>query len=134
MHTLKPYSFHIIRYVPDVIREEFINIGILVFDRSVTRACLVKLTDDWTRLCHFAQDVDVELLQALGADLTRRFAEDPEGESFINLMKDSFSGTLQISSERGRAAESMNVLADHLMELYVLPSVRRTLFAIASGS
>ncbi len=134
MNTLKPYSFYIIRYVPDVIREEFINIGILVFDQSVTRASLIKLTEDWTRLRHLAQDIDVEVLQALGEDLTRRLAEDPESESFINLMKDSFSGNLQISSERSRAAESMNVLADQLMELYVLPSVRRTLFAIASGS
>ena len=134
MNTLKPYSFYIIRYVPDVIREEFINIGLLIFDQSGAQAPVVRLTGDWARLRRLCQDVDVEFLQALREELIRRLAEDREGSSFIGLTEDFFSGNLQISSERGRAAESMNVLADQLLELYVLPPVQRTLFAVASGS
>ena len=134
MGMLENFGFLIVRYVPDLVREEFVNIGVLIWARADTQPPVIRFTQDWTRLRNLANDVDTDMLQALEEDLSRALADAPGVDSLINLIQEAFSGNLQTSSERGRAAESMNGLAEELMTLYVNPSVKTQLLAFASGT
>ncbi len=131
---MRQYSFSIIRYVPDMVREEFINIGILIVDLSGARPPMVRLTRNWTRLRSLDPDADVETLQALEQDLNLYCAQTSGTDSLMNSIQDSFSNNLQLAPSRGRAAESMDRLAEELMALYVHPPLSRPLFAVVGGN
>jgi hypothetical protein len=131
---MRQYSFSIIRYVPDMVREEFINIGVLICDLSGARPPMVRLTRNWTRLRSLAPDADVETLQALEQDLNLYSAQMSGADSLMNSIQDSFSSNLQLGPSRGRAAESMDRLAEDLMTLYVHPPLSKTLFAVVGGN
>lgn len=133
MDNPKHYSFSIIRYVPDLVREEFLNIGVLVVDPTEAEPPIIRLTQDWTRLRFMDPYVDIEVLQAIQEELPRRLAEKSEAESLFSIIQDSLSTNLQISHERGRAADSITSLAEELMIRYVLPPASNTLFALAVG-
>lgn len=64
----------IIRYVPDPIREEFVNVGVIVISAD-SNDRLVTLLDDWTRVRHFDSrssggSID-ELVGEVGANVLR---------------------------------------------------------------
>lgn len=56
------YEYSIIRYVPKVEREEFINIGLLVFSKS-KRKLLAKFHLDEKKIACFSSEIDFEILQ-----------------------------------------------------------------------
>ena len=35
--TLKPCAYHVIRYMPNLVRDEWVNVGVLVFDPASGR-------------------------------------------------------------------------------------------------
>ncbi len=131
---MRQYSFSIIRYVPDMVREEFVNIGVLIFDLSGARPPMVRLTRNWTRLRSLDPYADVETLQALEQDMNLHCAQTSGADSLAKSIQDSFSNNLQLAPSRGRAAESMDSLAEELMTLYVHPPITKTLFAVAGGN
>ncbi|MEL7161772.1 MAG: DUF3037 domain-containing protein [Bacteroidota bacterium] len=58
-----PYEYAVIRYVPRVEREEFVNVGIVVFSKRL-RFLDVRYRLDAARLTAFYPEVDLEELTA----------------------------------------------------------------------
>ena len=124
-----PCEFFLLRYVPDVVREEFVNIGVILrqvptAESAGTEVC-VRFAPDWERVLRLDSDVDTALLNGLNNDLTRLVAESSvrQGttsfESFLAVMQDSFSSSLQLSGPRVSLAESMTAELDRLLRMYV---------------
>lgn len=57
------YEFAIIRLVPKVEREEFINVGAIVFSKR-KKFLSMKFTIDRTRIKAFASEIDAEAIEA----------------------------------------------------------------------
>ncbi len=57
------YEYAVIRYVPDVAREEFINVGVLVFSKR-QRYLNIRYQLHQDKIQLLAPDTDFELLQA----------------------------------------------------------------------
>ncbi|AXK72811.1 DUF3037 domain-containing protein [Lysobacter sp. TY2-98] len=83
MHTADLYDYAILRAVPRVEREEFINVGVLLSCPS-QRLLLARVGVDAARLRALDPDVDVELverqLQAIVAICEGRPGSGPIGE------------------------------------------------------
>ena len=127
-------EFSLLRYVPNPVRCEFVNIGVMVqlpVSSGARRMTALKLTDDWRRVRRLDPEADTEMLESLEAALRRQCAGDSEG-NLIHLIEDSFSNCVQMSESRGYLAESVEAGIEELMRLYVEPQ-RRERVSRASG-
>lgn len=126
-----PCEFFLIRYVPDVVKGEFTNVGVLLRQaapagRGLVGAgeTLVRFTRDWSRVRCVDPDADIELLEALEEEIARRLQAEAGGFSARSLMSslaDSLSNSIQITEPRACLAETIRLELDLLMQLYVEP-------------
>jgi hypothetical protein len=124
-----PCEFFLIRYVPDVVKGEFTNIGVVLReagggapDAAKADSAVVRFTRDWSRVRCMDADADIGLLEALEgeiADRLRMSATDPK--PVLALLQDTLSNSVQISEARASLAESMLAEMEQLMRMYVEP-------------
>jgi hypothetical protein len=110
--------FFLLRYSPDAIKNEFVNIGLVLLPPS--GAAEVRFTHDWSRVRCLDPQADIELLEALEADLREKLREmNGDREFILRRIHDSFSNALQPSEFQGCLAESAAAEADELARLYL---------------
>ncbi len=114
-------EFSLIRYVPDPVKNEFVNIGVLLRDNEARTA--VRFTRDWSRVRCIDPDADTAMLEALEAEVGRRLAED--ARSGVASLEDALSNALQMTEAKACLAESFTTELESLMQLYVLTAKRR---------
>jgi hypothetical protein len=113
----------VIRYAPDAVRDEAVNIGLILLDRRSGSAA-VRFTRDWRRVRCLDPRADVEMLEALEAELRERLrAAGEDRDRVLHLLRDSFSNAVQVSPARGlllpperTAEEELNRLAAIYLE------------------
>jgi hypothetical protein len=128
----KQCEFFLIRYVPDAVRNEFVNIGVLLREagassgglgvaQGMSQGPLLRFTRDWARVRCVDPDVDTEMLEALEGELRGRLVEQVRDgvRPVMELIEDSFSNTLQITEGKGCLAESIPAEIENLMKVYV---------------
>jgi len=120
-----PCEFFLIRYVPDVVKGEFTNIGVLLREVGTSAASaipLIRFTRDWSRVRCMDPDADIDLLEALEPEIAARLqtaALDPK--PVMQVLEDTLSNSLQITEPRACLAESVAAELDQLMRMYVEP-------------
>ena len=121
-----PCEFFLIRYVPDPVKGEFTNIGVLLREVSGLDATAstahVRFTRDWSRVRCMDADADIGLLEALEGEIEGRLrlgASDPK--PVIAMIQDTFSNSIQMTDARACLAENMATELDLLMKMYVEP-------------
>ena len=77
MPTLAAYDYAVVRVVPRVEREEFLNVGVIVSCES-TRLLEARIELDVPRLLAFDPTVDLELLRQHLAAIPRICAGEPD--------------------------------------------------------
>ena len=125
MANLKQCEFFLLRYVPDAVKDEFVNIGVVLVQPDANGAGFadVRFTRDWQRVKCLDPAADVQMLEALEDDLRKRLGESSRAE-FFNAIDDSFSGALQLSPAKACLTESPAVELGRLADMY-LERVRR---------
>jgi hypothetical protein len=114
----------LLQYVPDPVRNEFVHVGVIVRDMR-GRVASVRCTSDWRRVRCLDPDADTDHLEALEAELRRRFEQEPEG-NLMHVLEDSFSTSVQVTRARGYLVESIEAGVEELMRMYVeSPKVER---------
>jgi hypothetical protein len=133
MPDLQQYDFSLIRYVPDPVKNEFVNIGILLRPHAAEPSAAapelaatteVRFTRDWSRVRCADPDADIGMLEAMETEMRRRLPEaSPEtgAKPLLDVIDDSFSHVLQLTEPKACLAESQAVQMDELMRLYVEP-------------
>jgi len=122
----KQCDFYLVRYVPDPVRNEFVNIGVLLRDAERPEQITVNFTKDWARVRCIDPDVDVAMFESLESEFRQRFANQDSGVTpLIRVVEDSFSNGLQITEPKAYLAESMIAGVEELMRLYVEPRKRQ---------
>lgn len=115
----RPCEFFLVRYVPDIVRGEFVNVGVLLRDAE-GGAIQVKFTRDWTRVRCADSDVDIDMLEALEQEIERRLTEHREDMPYVlKTLEDTLSNGLQITEPKACLAESMPMELERLMKMYV---------------
>lgn len=120
----RPCEFFLVRYVPDPVRGEYVNIGVLLRDAGGA-AARVSFTRDWSRVRCADPDADVEMLEALEQEIEQRLTEHREDMPYVmKTLEDSLSNGLQITEAKACLAESLPAEMERLMKMYVEPRKR----------
>jgi hypothetical protein len=106
-----------VRYVPDPVKDEFVNIGVLLREAGRPESTVVRFTKDWSRVRCVDPDADIAMLEALEAEVRQRLLED--GQPVLKTLEDSFSNLLQITASKACLAESIPVELEQLMALHI---------------
>ncbi len=119
-----PCEFFLVRYVPDPVKGEFTNIGVILREAGLANGAAssprVRFTRDWSRVRCMDADADIALLEALEAELDLRLREAAgTPKPVLEVMQDSLSNSIQISEPRACLAESVPAELDQLMTMYV---------------
>jgi Protein of unknown function (DUF3037) len=118
MATKQQCNFFLLRYVPDAIKNEFINIGLVLLPPSGDPE--LRFTHDWSRVRCLDSQADVELLEALESDLRLQLRGlNGDRDTILRRIQDSFSNALQPSDFKACLAASPAEEADTLARLYL---------------
>ena len=117
-----PCEFFLIRYVPDAVKSEYTNIGVLLREAGREESTRVRFTRDWSRVRSMDADADIGLLEALESEIdTRLRLGAADNKPMIGVIEDTFSNSIQMTEARACLAENISAEMDLLMQLYVEP-------------
>ena len=120
-----PCEFFLIRYVPDVVKGEFVNIGVLLREAAGADArAQVKFTRDWSRVRCMDADADVALLEALEQEIAGRLrmgASPRDPKTVMEVLQDTLSNSLQMTEPKATLAENIATEMELLLRMYVEP-------------
>ena len=122
-------EFFLIRYVPDVVKGEFVNIGVLLREAgggapNAERpdSAVVRFTRDWSRVKCLDADADIGLLEGLESEIAARLRMGAaDTKPVMQVLEDTLSNSVQMTEVRASLAESMPAELDQLMQMYVEP-------------
>src|SRR5438270_11664870 len=110
--------FFILRYAPDAVKNEFINVGLVLLPPA--GGAQVRFHRDWSRVLCLDPEADVEMLQALENDLRSQLHEmNGDRDLILRRIQDSFSNAIQPSEFQACLASSAVAEADELARLYL---------------
>ena len=112
----KQLQFFLVRYTPDVVKDECVNIGVAVLDDSGFAD--VRLTPDWRRVKCLDPAADLEVLEALEKDL-RSMLRDPDRDRLLAKIQGSFSNAIQLTPAKAVLAEDPAVEIENLARMYL---------------
>ena len=121
MADLKQLEFYVLRYVPYVVMEEFINIGLLLLEPLANGLGFVdvRMTSDWRRVqCHDRQ-VDIEVLQGLEPYIRLQLQQSQDVAMLPRKLEDSFANLIQISRRKVCLAAEPARELDRLSSIYL---------------
>jgi hypothetical protein len=107
MADRRQLEFFLLRYVPDAVKDEFVNIGLVMVEHWANRGGFaeVRFTRDWRRVRCLDPQADVEMLAALERDIRGQLATTHDREVLLRRLEDSFSNVIQLSPAKGCLAE-----------------------------
>ena len=129
-------AYRILRYTPNLVRDEWVNIGVLLFNpqSGECRLRVIEEQEEYTRVRRLHPEADEALLHALRDDLESRFESahgsrghssnggGSDGNALQELLRkwdDTLSNTLQLAPQKGVLsndldAELERLYADHV--------------------
>jgi hypothetical protein len=138
--TLQPCAYHVVRYQPNLIRDEWVNIGVLLFipgqgpggepgkgageepAAGRVRQRWLEEPADLVRLRRLHPAADEELLLRLPAEFDRQFAgREMEAEAILEKFDETLSNALQLAPRKGLLARDPDAELDRLFREQVEP-------------
>jgi len=122
--TLQACAYHVVRYQPNLIRDEWVNIGILFLDPSSGRVRQRWLEEpaDLARLRRLHPAADEELLLRLPAQFDREFAgREMDSEALLEKFDQTLSNAVQLSPRKGVLARDPDAEFDRIFQDQVEP-------------
>jgi hypothetical protein len=114
---LKQLEFMLIRYVPDAVKDEFVNIGVLLLNGD---SADLRFTRDWRRVRCLDPAADIEMLEALEADLRQQLTSGVlDRATLLKKLQDYLSNGLQLTAAKGCLAEDPAQELQSLAQMYL---------------
>jgi hypothetical protein len=144
------FVYHILRYTSDLVRDEWVNIGVILFDplTGALRLRLIEEQDEYARIRRLQPTADEDVLRGFRDHLEDRFAtflrnrgsEQGErlaaGEELQNLIQNwnnTLSNGLQLAPQKGVYADDLDAELERLYAEHVAPP-RKVIRVGAPGS
>ncbi len=117
--NLKPCSYYLVRYVPNAEREEFLNIGLLLYSAEEQFLdCL--FAPDLRRIKRFHPQADTEFLRALQSHFEQQIQQHEDNlQGFLEEMQQSLSHVIQLAPARPLLAAEPQAQLPELFERLV---------------
>src|SRR5215470_7109417 len=125
----RPYAYRVLRYTPNLVRDEWLNIGVLVFDPETgeRRLRMIEEQEEFARVRRLHPQADESLLRALRDDLENRFqtasqlfrgngnGHADERADWLKLLEKwdaTLSNALQLAPQKGTYAGDLDAEAE----------------------
>lgn len=118
------FEFFLMRYVPDAVKNEFVNIGVVLVGADGGYAD-VRFTRDWRRVLCLDPGVDLEWLQAMERDVRMRLQDPSSRADILYRLQDLCSNTVQVTASQGCLTLNPAEELESLAKTYLLPAPLR---------
>jgi hypothetical protein len=100
MAEKRQLEFFLLRYVPDAVKGEFVNFGLMALENGPNGAELidVRFARDWGRVLCLDPQADLDVLSALQKEIRQELGRKKDELTLLKKMEDSFSGVVQLSA------------------------------------
>jgi len=121
-------AYRILRYTPNLVRDEWVNIGILLFapDTGERRLRLIEEPEEYNRVRSLHPQADQGLLRRLRDDLEDRFESANESnvnggdwQALLAKWDDTLSNALQLAQQKGTLAQDLDAELERLYNDHV---------------
>jgi hypothetical protein len=127
MQALRECEFFLVRYVPDPVKNEFVNIGVLLRASSQGGGeTLLRFTRSWSRVRCLDPDADIAALEALEVEIRQKLRESFDLKPVLVSLEDTLSNNLQITPSQGCLVVNLPAKMDQLMQMLVEARKRET--------
>jgi hypothetical protein len=129
-HVERDCVYRVLRYTPNLVRDEWVNIGVLVFDPQTgeRRLRMIEEEEEYRRVRRLHSAADELLLRAIRDDLEDRFqsASGTNGDSrnWLQLLAkwdNTLSNGLQLAPQKGVIATDLDAELERLYADHVTP-------------
>jgi hypothetical protein len=144
------FVYHVLRYTSNLVRDEWVNIGVILFDplTGALRLRLVEEQDEYARIRRLQPRADEDVLRGFRDHLEDRFATflrnrraeqdraSSVGEELQKLIEDwnnTLSNGLQLAPQKGVYADDLDIELERLYTEHVAPP-RKVIPVGAPGS
>ena len=130
MAEQRQFEFFLLRYVPHAVRQEFVNIGILMVEAGASGSVFadVRFAKNWRRVQRLDPQADVEVIEALLREIRAEVGEIKDRAMLLRRMEDSFSNVIQLSAPMqvvtATPAAEIETLASIFVDEAIVSSVR----------
>jgi|SRR5579864_1251149 len=115
-------TYRVLRYTPNLVRDEWVNIGILLEDpeKRRARARIIEEDSELVRVRRLHPSADDSLLRALPADFEAQLAAAGDAAGgWIDKLDGTLSNVLQFSPQKAVLAEDFDAELDRLYHDHV---------------
>jgi hypothetical protein len=129
--NLRACAYHVVRYLPNLVRDEWVNIGILLFDPANGRILrrMIEEPGEFARVRRLHPGADEDLLRRLPEEFDAQFAAGAgvglasNGWAAANLgrLEQTLSNAVQLSAQKGLLAADLDAELDRLYRDHVEP-------------
>ena len=119
-----PFAYHIIRYIPNLIRDEWVNIGVVLHDPAAGkfRVRLIEEEAEYTRVRRLHPAANESLLRGIAPLLEDSLgAHSGDLAEWIAKLDRTLSNAVQFSPQTGLLAEDLDAELDRLYASHVAP-------------
>ena len=125
-------AYRILRYTPNLIRDEWVNVGVLLFDPQTgeRRLRMIEEQDEYNRVRRLHPQADEVLLRALRDDLEERFQSASSNggkgntgnwQQLLAKWDETLSNALQLAPQKGVFARDLDAELERLYADHVAP-------------
>ena len=124
----RAFAYRVLRYTPNLVRDEWVNIGILIFapETGEHRLRLIEEQAEYNRVRRLHPQADEALLRSLRDDLEDRFqsldGDTKNGRDWLAVLAkwdDTLSNALQLAPQKGTLAEELDAELERLYSDHV---------------
>ena len=131
------FRYRILRYMPNLLRDEWVNIGVLLEETSGERTALrpamrlamrlIEEPGEFARVRRLHPDADEDYLRGLGPEFDARL-RGPAAEvaAYLQKLEQNLSNVLQLGPVKALLAENFDAELDRLYREQVTPPLRRS--------
>jgi hypothetical protein len=115
-------AYRILRYTPSLVRDEWVNIGVLLFDSQTgeRRMRLIEEEEEYRRVRRLHPQADESLLRALRDDLEDRFqSASANWQELVAKWDNTLSNALQLAPQKGVFAADLDAELERLYSDHV---------------
>jgi hypothetical protein len=119
-----PFAFHVIRYIPNLIRDEWVNIGVVIHDAAAGkfRLRLIEEAAEYARVRRLHPAADELALRGIAPMLEDSLsAHTGDLAEWIGKLDSTLSNAVEFSSQKGLLADDLDAELDRLYSSYVAP-------------
>jgi hypothetical protein len=148
-NDLREFVYRVIRYTPNVVRDEWVNIGVILDavpggavhgaapGNPRRQARLIETDGEMARVRRLHPGADIALLRSLGPEFEARLADNGNGgvrggnekaggdtgaaEAYLRRLEDSLSNALQFGPQKAVLAEDFDSELERLYQAHVSP-------------